>query len=109
MKIFKRSHLETEFLCQEEGVTFIPMICEAAGGGWGPEAHKTWSELAKYKAIATGEQVSIVVTKLLQSLGIILHRENARSVLRRSPNNMGRDCSELLAASAACSSSPWEP
>ena len=37
---FKRSHLETESLCREEGITFIPMICEADGGGWGPAAHK---------------------------------------------------------------------
>ena len=73
------------------------------GGGWGPEAHKAWNELAKLKAVITGERVSMIVTNLLQTLGIILHRENARSVLRRSTINMGRDCSKLLATSAACS------
>ena len=65
-------------------------------------SHKVWIELAQYKAVLTGEQNSVIVTQLLQSLGMILHRENARSVLRQSPNHLGRDCSELLAASAAC-------
>lgn len=98
----KRSHLDTEVLCREQGITFIPIIGEADGGGWGPEAHKCWNELAKQKAIISGEQVPTVVSKLLQSLGLIIHRENARSILRRSPNGVGRDCSELLAAAAAC-------
>ena len=98
----KRSHLDTEVKCREEGITFIPLICEADGGGWGPAAHKVWSLLAKYKAIIAGEQDSIIVNRLLQSLGLILHRENARSILRRSPRSLGRDCSGLLAASVAC-------
>ena len=81
------------------------MICEADGGGWGPAAHKVWGELAKHKAIVSGEQTSIIVSRLLQSLGIILHRENARAILRRFQNNADRECSELLAAPAACSTS----
>ena len=97
---YKRSHLDTETKCREEGINFIPIVCEADGGGWGPAAHKVWSELAKRKAIVAGERDSIVVSRLLQSLGLILHRENARSVLRRLPRNMGRECAELLAASA---------
>ena len=35
----KRSHLDTETICREEGITFIPLVCEADGGGWGPSAH----------------------------------------------------------------------
>ena len=101
---FKRTHLNTEATCQQEGVTFIPVICEADGGGWGQAAHKVWNELAKHKAIVSGEQTSILVGRLLQSLGIILHRENARAILRRLQNTMDRDCSDLLAASAACTS-----
>ena len=99
---FKRTHLNTEVACQEEGITFIPMVCEAHGGGWGPAAHKVWSELAKHKALASGEQNSTIVRKLLQSLGLILHRENARSILRRTPRSFGLNCRELLTASAMC-------
>ena len=79
------------------------MICEADGGGWGPAAHKVWNELAKHKALASGEQVSTIVSRLLQSLGLILHRENARSILRRLPTYISQDCSELLTAAAVCS------
>ena len=98
----KRSYLDTDEKCQQAGFTFIPMVCEADGGGWGPAAHKVWSVLAKQKAVIAGEQDSTIVSHLLQSLGLILHRENAHSILRRSPRSLGRDCSELLAASAAC-------
>ena len=99
---FKRTHLNTEIICREEGISFIPVVCEADGGGWGPAAHRVWSELAKYKSIMTGEQVSIIVGRLLQSLSLVLHRENARAILRRSPRNASIDCRELLAASTAC-------
>lgn len=99
---FKRSHLDTEATCRDEGINFIPVICEADGGGWGPTAHKVWSELAKHKSVRSGEQTSIIVTRLLQSLGLILRRENALSILRRYQSSIGQDYSELLTASAAC-------
>ena len=72
-------------LCMEEGITFIPLIAEADGGGWGPQAHKVFHELAKLTSTATGEPEDLVATNNLQSLGLILHRENARAILRRSP------------------------
>ena len=104
-EITKRNHLDTETKCLENGITFIPMICEADGGGWGPAAHKVWSVLAKQKAIIAGEQDSTIVGRLLQTLGLILHKENARAILRRFPRGFDRDSSELLAASVDCSTS----
>ena len=80
------------------------MVCEADGGGWGPAAHKVWSELAKHKALVSGEHVSTIVSRLLQSMGFILHRENARAILRRLPTYIDKEFSELLTASAMCSS-----
>ena len=41
-------------------------------------------ELAKTKASCTGELESAVACQLLQTLGLILHKENARAILRRS-------------------------
>ena len=86
---------------------FIPLICEADGGGWGPAAHAVWRVLAKHKSTLTGEPDSITAMHLLQSLGLILHRENARSILRRAGNNVenNKDYEVLLAASAACGTS----
>ena len=103
---FKCSHLDTRAECEREGITFIPLICEADGGGWGPAAHGVWGELAKHKSILTGEKTSTVATQLLQSLGLILHRENARAILRRSPSNVGRECNAALAAAVACNIPP---
>ena len=62
---FKRSHLATEATCQGEGFSFIPMICEVDGRGWGPAAHAVWSELAKHKSVLTGEQSSTTATRML--------------------------------------------
>ena len=98
----KRSHSDTAASCQAEGLTFIPVVCEADGGGWGPAAQKTWNELAKHKSALTGEDVSKVAVRLLQSLGLVLQRENARAIIRRFPNNASRDDEALLAAAAAC-------
>ena len=98
----KRTYRDTEESCRAEGITFIPVICKADGGGWGPAAHKVWSELAKIKAILTGEQNSTIANRLLQNLGLILHRENARAVLRRSQKDIDNDLRDLLAASVVC-------
>ncbi len=82
---WKCGYLGTQSHCQAEGMVFIPMIIEAHGGGWGTEAAKVWSELAKTHALASGELRATVATRLLQSLAITLHRENARAILRRTP------------------------
>ena len=50
---------------------------------------------------------SITATHLLQSLSLILHKENARAILRRSPQNNFYTSdvdTGILAASAACGS-----
>ena len=95
----KRSYRDTEESCRADGLSFIPVICEADGGGWGPAAHKVWSELAKIKAMLTGEQTSTIANRLLQTLGLILHRENARAILRRSRKDVDIDLRNLLATS----------
>ena len=63
---FKRSHLDTATTCQAEGITFIPVVCGADGGGWGPAAQRTWNELAKHRSALTGEDVSKVAVRLHQ-------------------------------------------
>ena len=82
-KDHKRTYLNTEDHCRTDGITFLPVVAEALGGGWGPTDCKVWAELAKRKASITGELESTVVGQVYQSLGLILHRENARAILRR--------------------------
>ena len=79
----KRNHLDTARLCSEEGLAFAPVVVEAGGGAWGPTAQKIYSELAQTKSLITGESKSVILNQLFQNLGVTLHRENARSILKR--------------------------
>ena len=78
---FKRNHLSTERLCMEDSFVFGPMVAEACAGSWGPSATKIFVELAKTKSVLTGESQEVVQT--FQNLGFVLHKENARAVVRR--------------------------
>eukprot|EP00973_Karenia_brevis_P017401 2386002-Karenia_brevis.AAC.1 len=55
---FKRSHNNTEADCQAAGISFIPIVIEAVGGGLGPAAFHMFRELAKIKSTASGESRS---------------------------------------------------
>ena len=59
------------------------MVAEAVGGGWGPSAVKVFTELAKTKSLMTGEPKNKIFSHFYQSLGLIIHKENARAILRR--------------------------
>ena len=78
----KRNHLDTAALCAAEGIAFAPMVVEA-NGHWGPTAQRVFTELAKTKSTLTGESKEVALHHLHQGLGVILHRENARAVLKR--------------------------
>ena len=95
---FKCSHLDTKRHCDREGMTFIPMIVEAVGGSWGPQAHKVWCELAKSTALATGEREDSIVQRIFQGMGLILHRENTRAIIRRGAAPAAEDHHILAAA-----------
>ena len=79
----KCAFLNTHAQCQAEGLQFLPLVAEAIGGGWGPTAVATWNSLGAAIAARTGEPSSLETSRLYQALGITLHRENARAVLRR--------------------------
>jgi hypothetical protein len=95
---FKCAHLDKKRHCEREGMTFIPMIVEAVGGSWGPQAQKVWSVLAKSMALATGEREDATAQRIFQNLGLILHRENARAIIRRAAPSSTEDHHILLAA-----------
>jgi len=80
----KRAHLQTAATCADEGLQFIPLVAEAASGGWAPAAMQTWRQLAHCVAARSGEQPTVELEKLLQTLAVSLQRENARAVLRRA-------------------------
>ena len=81
----KKSFLDTATHCASEGITFIPMIVEAHSGAWGPAAAKVWLKLGKAISLLSGESTAVEALRTRQNLGLILHRETARAILRRSP------------------------
>ena len=102
----KRSHLNTEEQCQEEGITFIPMIVDGAGGGWGDDAERVWATLARTIANNTNGEASQTSADLYQSLSLILHREGARAVLRRLSGAVDGPNHALATARAALGAAP---
>ena len=76
---------------------------EAVGGGWGKDARRVWSELAKKISLTNGEleTESDSAISLLQRLSLILHRENARAVMRRLSAMVAPSTGEALSIAAA--------
>ena len=82
---YKNYFMDTADQCANEGITFLPMIAEAHSGAWGPTAKKVWLKLGKAISLVSGESGALEALRAKQNLGLVLHKENARSILRRSP------------------------
>ena len=96
----KCSHLATKTLCNAAGLSFAPLVVEAVGGAWGPYSAKVFAEFAKSSATRSGESADVVLNRVYQSLGVTLHRENARSVLQRISAEAPESPAILQAAAA---------
>ena len=95
----KRTFLDTAAHCASEGMAFVPMVVEAHSGAWGPAATKVWLRLGKAVSLVSGESTAVEALRALQNLGLTLHRETARAILRRTPahdGNEGRDAARAL-------------
>ena len=95
----KNSYLDTATHCSSEGITFLPMIVEAHSGAWGPIPTKVWLKLGKAISLISGESTAVEILRARQNLGLILHRETARAILRRSPVCVepgGREAAQAL-------------
>ena len=84
--------MDTAEQCVKEDITFMPMVIEAHSGAWGPAATKVWMRLGRAISLVSGESTAVEMLRLRQNLGLTLHRENARAILRRSPvHNVSQD------------------
>ena len=61
------------------------MVLEAHSGAWGPAATKVWLRLGKAISLVSGESAAVEALRARQNLGLTLHRETARAIIRRSP------------------------
>ena len=80
----KRSHLQTEEECRQQGILFVPLVAEASGG-WGSSAIHTFSKLARMAArrgVPTSGPKAIMPL-FLERLSVAIRSAKARAVLRR--------------------------
>ena len=78
----KRAHLNIAASCAEQGVTFLPMVCETSGA-WAPEASAVLKQIAKLAAARAGKPASKLDRALLQRLSVTVRAANTRAHLRR--------------------------
>ena len=89
---FKRSYQNTDQMCANNGITFVPMVFEAHSGGWGPAATKVWLRLSRAISLISGESTAVEVLRAKQIMGLTLQRETVRAILRRfPPKNISQD------------------
>ena len=66
--------------------TFVPMIAEACGGGWGHCALAAFRAVAARSAARTATSAEGAEAQLVERVGLVLQRECARAVFRRMPD-----------------------
>lgn len=60
----KRSFQNTDQLCRGQGLQFLPIVAEACGGGFAPQAVEVFRTLGSLLAAKTGQAASIEVEQL---------------------------------------------
>jgi len=83
-------HLNNDPKCTELGWLCIPLAADTYGQ-WCEEAHTSFCVIASNLAVSTKVSLSIALTSIYNTLGLVLARQNARSILARrfKPNSMG--------------------
>ena len=98
----KRSYLQTEEECRQQGILFIPLVAETSGG-WGPSAIRTFAKWAKLSTSRGGAASSFkaALPQFLERLSVSIRAAKARAVLRRGPASVDAQPSCLEQAASA--------
>ena len=83
----KREHLDSQALCEAQGIAFLPMVVESTGA-WAPESAKVVYQLASAVATATGKDVKEVHRELLEGAAGSVRKARAKAVLKRAGHEM---------------------
>ena len=78
----KEQHLNTAEACSQQGVSFVPMVCETTGH-WEPGAAGVLRHVAMAAAARSGEEAGGLHHRLLQELCVVVRSFRARAALRR--------------------------
>ena len=81
---YKRSFLNTEAQCSQQGIAFVPMVAERSGG-WGASGVQVLQQLARKAQARDGKAASLHMQEYLEGLSVAVRRANAQAVLKRAP------------------------
>ena len=91
----KRVFIDTASQCSRAGIHFCPLVIEAVGGGWSEALRSVVSWIASESNRNSSVGHSDTSFKIAQRISCALHRENARAILKRAPEQTGPPCSSL--------------
>ena len=91
----KNSFLDTASQCTKAGITFCPLVLEAVGGGWSDALRSVVAWIASESKRSGPTDGSDASFKIAQRISCTLHRENARAILKRAPEQLGSHCRSL--------------
>ena len=83
---FENKCRNTEELCREQGIKFIPIVAESLGG-WHKVALEQFSKLGSALARHTGQEEGEKIGHLVKRVAILLQRGLAGMVLNRIPGH----------------------
>ena len=106
-EIRKRTFLNTEEECRQQGILFVPLVAESSGG-WGASAFSVFKRMAKLAAHRGGlsSPARAALPLFLERLSVSIRSAKARAALRRAgPGSDPASSAAETAAAAICSSS----
>ena len=86
---------DTASQCSHAGIHFCPLVLEAVGGGWSEALRSVVSWIASESNRNSSVSHSDTSFKIAQRISCALHRENARAILKRAPEQAMSPCSSL--------------
>ena len=98
---WKKSYLNTEEECRQQGILFVPLVAETSGG-WGSASLAVLRRMAK-RASGRGGASSderAVLPQLLERLSVTIRAAKARAALRRA-GGFAPDAGTMVVDSAA--------
>ena len=84
-EIRKRTFLNTEEECRQQGILFVPLVAESSGG-WGASAFSVFKRMAKLAAHRGGlsSPARAALPLFLERLSVSIRSAKARAALRRA-------------------------
>ena len=84
-KAAELKHSENDVKCAALGWLCVPLAVDCYGQ-WCSEAHLSFNALSSHLAVCTQVKQSVALSSIYNTLGLVLARQNARSILaHRSP------------------------